>query len=357
MRALALLTVLVLLAGCLGGAHPDPSPTAGPDAAAPLAKSAHAASASPADAAGNATDGAANATRWVRGAWVNGTVITLLSADGTTVDIGSPDTLGCIECSDAFFPLAKGVIVPPGTASVEATATFTPPATAPDTVLHLVYRTASDAPPVMVAMRSGAPLVVPVKAADTDAPLQTLSNWWFDVFADTGSASVDPGMDVKLVLIAKRAATLPEFPPAPDPWLGKTTRVWTAGETHTETLMEHTPVSSGCATCSNLWESKKGSLVPPGATKVTARIAWTWPGPTKPDLNYWSPSVPKGAPMRLVTDGDTSRTYEVAVTPADADSPYQSRSSWGFFFETSTNGDPSTGFADGDATLDVSVSR
>ena len=101
------------------------------------------------------------------------------------------------------------------------------------------------------------------------------------------------------------------------------------------------------------WSPPNGTLVPPDALRVLATVQWSAPA-AKPILTFDAPGA--GGPMTLVQDGDAERVYEVEVTPATADSPYQARSRWSFSATWETGGQAAAVFP-GSMTVHLAALR
>jgi hypothetical protein len=342
----ALAVVMVLLGGCTSvesptpvGAPPGPTSTPSPS--------------------GNATNPSGNAsadagTAWVRDTWGAAQQLPLLDAKTTVENDVTTSAINCpFSCTDGFLLLPTDKLVPPGTASVLLTATWTAPGTAPTMVMNLFWRTASDAAPQQAEVKSTQPFEIKVEPKDWDAPMQKLSHWWFDLFPTSSAADAIPPLDVQVKVVAVRGAELPSIPEPKDPWASGSSVVLHQADARKNLAWRIPMVSNACIDCQGFfWESVGPGLVAPGAAKVQAKLSWDWPGPTKPALWYSDFVNDKGVAMAVTQDGDKDRTFEVAVPPELFDSPYQSRSSWVFFILYDTQGQ-NGGAIDGSMSLDA----
>jgi hypothetical protein len=223
--------------------------------------------------------------------------------------------------------------------------------------MDLAWRTAAEDSVVVMQVEPDTPVSIPVAAGDWDAPMQPRSLWWFDLFPSSQGFDHVSDMEVAITVVAFRAAALPEFPEPRDPWAGGNTIQLHAADARANRWVR-TPETNSCFDCEGwFWESAGTGLVPDGAGLLTATLTWDWPGPTKPMLGYWNGANPEGGLLELGEDGATSRTFTLQVPPGEVDSPYQARSSWGFFVVPETNGQGNTGLALGTMTLDASVAR
>lgn len=337
------------LAGCLGGAEPpaqQPQP-AGFPGTLPAGS----------DPGATSNDSITPATAWVRDYWGEKTEVTLVEDSGTVRNLFQFPTGGCISCFGAFFAPGEGQFVAPGSEAVEVTATWTPPPTAPGLTMTLFHRTAADGDVQEAELRSGEPLRIPVRAEDADAPLAPGSQWWFFLMPDLGAAgSAFPEVEVQFKAVAKRGPALPEFAEPPDPWGAATRLALLQGETAQEQLALLGPLGWFCLQCRNGWEPPGPALVPAGSARLEATLSWDWAGPTKPMLHYWNAKVQGGPALAIAQDGDRQRSFALDVPPDQVDSPYQRRTTWGFFVSFDSQGQDA-GAALGTMTLDVAVAR
>ncbi|HEV8359356.1 MAG TPA: hypothetical protein VGR28_02765 [Candidatus Thermoplasmatota archaeon] len=360
MRSLPLLAAIaILLAGCLGSSAPsEPASPVTPTGTDPQAADGSASPPSGA-AAGAAGDGVNRATALVREYWGDRTEVVLIDDTGTVDNEGDTDVVNCLlNCFNAFFMPAEGMFVAPGTATVEVTATWTAPPTAPSMRMAFAYRTAADADEVEGEIASGETVTIQVGPGDADAPLAPASQWWFSFFPHASPAGSVTPTEIAVKAVAKRApGDLPVFGDAPDPWKGQSRVALVQGAGGEQQIL-FTPQTFSCFNCRTGWDSAGGALVGEGARSLEATLSWTWPGPAKPVLHYWNAVAgDNDEVVPLATDGDTSRAFALDSIPSDQlDSPYQHRSTWGFW--VSFEGGPvPAGAAVGTLSLDVSVAR
>jgi hypothetical protein len=370
MRALltAGLAFLLAFAGCLGASEspqlqtaqdtPADGPANAANGASGLAPNVTAPRPAGNDSALVPLPGENLATAWVRSFWGERTRVTLIDDTGSISNEGDSDVLNCmLSCNNAFFAPPEGAFVAPGARSVEVTATWTPPPTAPGMAVGLAYRTAADADEVFQWVNSGETVIIPVTDKDADAPLAPRSQWWFSFFPQaTPAGSVTP-TDIAVMVMAQRGSDLPVFTDPKDPWSGRGSVVLRQAEGNEQIWF--TPESFSCFECQTGWDSSGPGLVGEGAQRVEATLAWNWPGPAKPILYYWNSKAGQetAEAVPLTTDDATSRVFILEGIPADQwDSPYQQRSTWGFWvgFE---GGPVPAGTAIGTLQLDVSVFR
>lgn len=342
-----LAALTVALAGCVDSATSDPPDATG--AATGLISSV---------GPGGVLEAAANetaATLWVRDYWGEQTEIVV--ADATIRPDGGLTAAGMcvVACGGGGVPFRDGALIAPGTQQVDLTVTYTAPPTAPGASLRVYYGTSADGPAGSGNLTSGQTLSIPVTKDNTDAPFQKASLWWFWMIpvGEPGGAAFDLPVGVKVV--AKRGPQLPTFPEASDYWGKATAKPLVDGPDRSNTLLYFMGDWFYCYPCQGSgWSAGKGRLVPEGSQRIEATVQWDWPGPAKPVLNFWnSDSV---GVMTLVKDGASERTYEVAVPEDEFDSPYQSRSLWGFWTDWETNGSNSAVVA-GSMTLKADVVR
>jgi hypothetical protein len=341
------LGLVLLLAGCLGASEQplvqdgdNPPPGSTPVADPPAA---------------NATGGARNATSavgglaaqanaWAQGQWGGRGEVVLVDETATVDNLVSIAGVSpcLLDCTGAFFTPGK-LFVPPGTASVEVTPTFTAPT--PTTKVRLYYHTAADAPIVGVDVEPASTLSIPTGPEDADAPLQPASLWWFFFIPYGDPAGTTPDFELSAKIVAKRGAgELPVFGEPKDPWASGPS-IALAHDSADVTL---------CVGCAFGWDASGPGLVAPGAGKLHATVAWTWAGPTKATLHYANMLSNDIKPLEMVEDGDASRTFELAAPSGELDSPYQQRSGWGFIVFADANDLPGP-VALGSVTVDVQV--
>lgn len=346
----AFVVAAVLLAGCAGaeppsqaGAHPAVTSTNTPGPAT--------------TAAGNATGNASAAeagTAWVLETWGALRELPLLDVRRSVENLVTTSALNCpVNCFDAFVFPPLGTVVPPGTASVLVTATWTARATAPGMVMNLFWRTASEKEPQHAEVTSGAPFEIKAQPADWDAPFQKLSHWWFDFFPTSSAADAIPEMELQVKVVAVRGAELPIIEAPADPWAAGSTVALHTGDARKNLAWRVPGVTNACLDCQGFgWESVGKGLVALGTAKVQAKLAWDWPGPTKPALWFYDFANDKGVAMAVTQDGEQARTFEAAVPPELFDSPYQARSVWVFFALFDTQGQ-NAGVINGSMSLDA----
>jgi hypothetical protein len=273
------------------------------------------------------------ATHWVMTQWSSALELEVLNGKAQAYNsFGVAGAFQCFfGCEAAFFPLPEGKFVPPGTSSLDVTPTWTDAPTMAGTKMLFIYRSAADGDVVVKeGVENGKALSIPVDAKDADMPFQGASLWWFALLPLADPAGgMPPGvmLDTTLKVVAKRGAgELPVFADPKDLWNGGTSVPVATYETDWGAMC-----SLGCG---DGWDPKGPGLVPPGATKLVLTVKWDWQGPTKAGAGSWNAVSPKGAEAKVVKDGDSERVFEIAVDPKAVDSPYQQRSSWGFYVYT-----------------------
>lgn len=367
MRALLAPTLglVLVLAGCLGTGAPSDLNVAPTDtAASPAGPNVTGAAAGAPNAlrgGGNSSlmplDGETLATAWVRNYWQDRMEVVLIEETGSVSNEGDTDVLNCLlNCNNAFFTPGNGTFVAPGAKTVEVTASWTPPPTAPSMAMGLAYRTAADADEVFQFVESGATLSIPVTDKDADAPFAPASQWWFSFFPQARPVGSVTPTEIAVKVVVKRAAGLPVFGEAKDPWGGKPSVA--LAHLQGDEQIWFTPMTFSCFNCQTGWDSRGPGLVGEGARRIEATATWSWPGPAKPVLHYWnSVAGNAGEVVPLATDGETSRVFVLeSFPPEQTDSPYQQRSTWGFW--VSFDGGPvPAGTAIGTLSIDVVAFR
>lgn len=352
--AVLLVGATVLVAGCLSSSDTGSQavePSAAPGIEPPVQLP---------EGTDEITSGAEGAVResagmaWLRKYWGDAKEIVLLEERGTIARVDPP---GCVFPVFFFVPCgffvtpAPGKLVPPGTAEVIVTVTYTPPPTAPTAIIRVSWMTAAgEAQEVEVP--AGEPVVIKVGEKDADAPLQARSLWWFSVRPVAQPAGVIAPSDIAIKAVAKRAeGELPLIPEAKDPWGGAARIVLASGAGASTALMSADPAGEGFTFGQNVWGIETG-LVAPGTSKIQAKLSWSNAGTAKPALKYWWDGDNNG-PLTLVEDGASSRTFEFVVPEKLYDSPYQPRSLWAFWYSVDGGDAPAGVAGPGEVTLDA----
>ncbi|MCA1819001.1 MAG: hypothetical protein LC620_02940 [Halobacteriales archaeon] len=359
MRALLLVLLTVpVLAGCLGQGTPaDVQPLATDQPGANPAQAPVSGQLANGTLAGNVSGAAgglvAAAQQWTSDLWKGQDKLTLIEDTRPTANY--PGVRGLAECLwncyDAFFVPKKGAFVPPGASTVEVTATWTVPATAPAVAMDFAYRTAGDADPVAGTIESNKPLTITVGPKDADAPFAPWSQWWFDLFPHADPAGAATDFDVKLLVVVHKGPDAPAFDPPKDPWNGGA--IIPLSKFSADETTFTTPQTFSCpGNCRWGFDSKGPGLVADGASKVVVTIAWTWSGPTKVVLFAFPPGADQPVPFTVAKDGDTSRTFEIQPPAGSFDSPFQQRSGW-FLLARPDGGTLPVGAAQGTMTLEA----
>ncbi|HEV8360618.1 MAG TPA: hypothetical protein VGR28_09205, partial [Candidatus Thermoplasmatota archaeon] len=287
--------------------------------------------------------------------WANATELVLVDEEAEWQGplLASGTTQTCYNCPADFF-VPEG-LVPPGTATVIVNASVDDAGAGRQPAFHMGY--ATDADGAEGDFAAGEPFRITVAPNQTDAPLQRKSQWsFFIILIDNGTA-IAATSHVHVRITAERAATLPTFPDPPDPWQGRDAVPLVAAATRNAAAWYASPATGyGCYACQGTaWAPDDGALVPPTAKKLHATLAWDWPTPSKPALRA-GPTDQDLLEMTLVEDGATQRVFEIEVTPAVADSAYQTRSIWLFAVHFPADEQPAT-VASGTFTLDVDAVR
>lgn len=354
--AVAMLTVALALAGCIGGSAPaaDDAPNAS----------------NATDGAGNATigDGPVTQIRHVHDRWDGEQVKTLLDdtveTDSTTALDPTEPAVEAFQCaltcgSLVQFTPAEGEIVPPGTERVELTLTWdaSPP---PGHELRVFgsYMSANDTGwRGLPELASGEPVTLNTSVEEADGGHAKESLWRFQVFVavctqqtegvnlyclsrlDTDSWSADVTIEAHRV-----NGTLPPEPPHPDWWADGPSRT-VLSVSNSETTAgagEWYASSDGCLFCRGhaWWSGGDHGAVPPGSKVLVATVNWTNDAPTqgtRADVQPWLMTNEGRGFQAIHWDaderGESSATFTMPLREDQTDGIYvQNRSRWRFTF-------------------------
>ncbi|MEA3136761.1 MAG: hypothetical protein QOC71_1042 [Thermoplasmata archaeon] len=315
MRALCLLAVVALLAGC---SDPAADPVVPTESATVITR----------------VDDFANATApgsHIHDYWGGKdrlTVVDLAHPGGDQPGTGPGFASGQDIVVRAFLP-ESGHVVPQGTGSVEVTFTWTDAQADSYTRPVLWMKTAGQNATVEVAdVVSGEPVALEVGAPAADLPHQLLSAWVFEL----RMSSPDPMPlrfkgSVGLKVDAIRSLPLPVFPPHPDPWKGAA-QLPLVDESGSLSYLEDLG-DQGCdgLACPQVFRPASGQTVPTDAYMVSVKL--TYSGPRDLELFYHSGLDREFARAEPVSTNGGVRTYEILVEHG-GDGPYATQSQWEF---------------------------
>lgn len=344
MRALALLLVLTLLAGCIRGGDDAVEPASDANATAPPAAS----NATLPDGRGeslgnketNRTEEGVGGVEHRHDYWAGREQAIVFQRDVTFAPFPFfPEGKGSTPKGVAYISLPEGSLVYEGTDKVVVVAaarirdqTHPQPA-----ALRLQYRTAADAAwrePVNLAL--GQPFEIPVEAKETDMPHSTASLWNFRLVADRPSALVVEAFNVTVT--AYKGREVVDWPGHPDFYAETSERVVLDGDfrSHQYGFPED-----------GFYEDMDGWIEPTklvsygtGLLNVYVNVTTFASTPPIPATEYVL-NVHNATLLSTECCSDVYRDAEgkndlksyhfvVPVDTAGMDSPYQPASRWGF---------------------------
>jgi hypothetical protein len=254
----------------------------------------------------------------------------LVVMDGWPTEPG-PGLAGGQEVPIYHYRAPSGHVVPQGAASVEVTFAWTPDTDDIYEAPELWYKTAAENQTRKWGpVESGRLAVINTTNAQDDLPHQLLSAWTFEFRLSQRSdlQVLRFKANVTLHVEAVRGLPIPLYPGHPDRWGGQDNI--TLIDVTRQVVYMQDPGDAGCdgLACPQVDVPRNGTIVPPDAAYVEARLASTYPG-TSVGLSYHG--AEGRAFQRLQPTGTAGlvRTYEIPVN-GYGDGPYATASQWEF---------------------------
>lgn len=311
---LALLLVLVPLAGCIGAAPADPAATPDPEVIT-----------DPTDTTYNASSG-----YHIHDYWDGQDTLPVL--DGTVTTFLNNNGDESTDWVTRFHP-GDGRVVPQGTASLTVTVEWTddhPLNSHGRMELWVMPANASQARLIEDDLAQGQTLEIPLAYEEADLPHQVISAWEFQVHI---RGSPQPynfySGSIHVQAQAHRGLELKPFPPHPDHW-GDRTELALVEETRRFQQLNW-PTGGFTGNFDQRIRLPNGTIVPWGTSHVQVQVTSRNNYPAgglelryhPADTRNWTLLEPQQQ------DGDTA-TYMIPVDDASADGPYAEASLWVF---------------------------
>lgn len=341
MRALPVLAVALLLAGCSDAPAPEIPQDEGPDVIT------------------DPTMGLNQTGAHIHDYWGGQDRLVIVGDDAPADESGlGPGFATAGDIAVREFRPSSGHVVPQGTASVEVTFSWTDADDGLDQYSEptaYVKTAGTNATVRLGATENGGTLVLETGLPAADLPHQLLSAWAFELrmSADPGTGILRFKGVVSLHVEAVRGLELPVFPAHPDHWNGSTEiqLVDAAGQ-----LAYWEDTGDGGSNGNSgpiVFTPSSGAIVPGNASSVAVVVTYTGQFPL--ELWYHSATARELAVAQAQASEPGSITYELPAHDG-ADGPYAVQSQWEFMVKPVANGPLRTAWFT-DYTIDAKAVR